>query len=93
MILSFRCKETEKIFKGQFSSKLPQTIQPIAKRKLDMIRMAHNETDLRVPPANRLEKLYGNLQGFYSIRINDQYRIVFRYEAGNAYDVYITDYH
>jgi proteic killer suppression protein len=93
MIISFSCKETEKIFQGLFSSKLPQNIQSVAKRKLDMIRMAHNENDLRVPPANKFEKLSGNLQGFYSIRINDQYRIVFKYDNGNAYDLYITDYH
>lgn len=93
MIKSFGCKETEKIFRGKFSKKLPQDIQPKAKRKLDMIHMASNEQDLRVPPSNHYEKLIGDLAGWYSIAINDQFRVIFRYENNIAYDVYIDDYH
>lgn len=86
-------KETELIWHGIKSLYLPHDIQNIARRKLRMIDAAVIIDDLRIPPANRLEKLKGNLEGFYSIRINDQYRIIFRFEVGDAYEVEITDYH
>lgn len=93
MIQSFRDKETEKIFRRQRSRKLPGDIQQIALRKLRMLNRALNITDLRVPPANRLEKLKGERKGQYSIRINNQWRICFRWQNGDAYDVEIVDYH
>ena len=92
MIKSFKDKETENIFDGVISTKYG-TIQSIAKRKLDMIHFASSEQDLRVPPANHYEHLKGNLKGYSSIRINNQYRIVFRFKNGNAENVYICDYH
>ena len=93
MILSFKCKETEKIFDGETSKKFPPEISKIGKRKLDILHSAFKEQDLFAPPANRFEKLKGNLKGFCSIRINEQYRIVFKFKDGNAENVYITDYH
>ncbi len=93
MIESFKCKETERIFNRQFSRKLPQDIQKIAFRKLRMLNRSSTLNDLKVPPANRLETLSGKRKGQYSIRINDQWRICFKWEKGNAYDVEITDYH
>ncbi|OGP26429.1 MAG: plasmid maintenance system killer [Deltaproteobacteria bacterium GWB2_42_7] len=75
------------------SRKLPGDIQQIALRKLRMINNAQNINDLRIPPANRLEKLSGNRAGQYSIRINDQWRICFIWKGGDAYNVEITDYH
>jgi len=93
MIKSFKCQETEKIFRGEFSKKIPQSIQGRAKIKLDMLYMATEVKDLISPPANKFEKLSGNLVGYCSIRINEQYRIVFKFENNNIYDVYITDYH
>ena len=93
MIRSFGSKETEKIWNGIKSTKLPGEIQNIARRKLRMINNSFNISDLRIPPSNRLEKLKGDLSGFYSIRINDQWRIVFKFTNGNAFDVEITDYH
>ena len=93
MILSFKSKETEKIWDGERSAKLPGEIQEIARRKLRMINNSQNIADLRVPPSNRLEKLEGKLAGHYSIRINDQWLIVFNWVSGNALDVEITDYH
>lgn len=93
MIQSFYDKETECIFHQQFSRKIPETIQRIALRKLIMINNAKDLNDLRVPPANRLEKLSGDRNRQYSIRINDQYRICFRFDQGDFYDVEITDYH
>lgn len=92
MIKSFKDKETGIIFDGK-SSKKYRTIQKIAKRKLDMIHFAFKEQDLFVPPANHFEHLKRNLKGYCSIRINDQYRIIFKFENGNAYEVYIADYH
>ena len=80
-------------FNQAFSRKLPQSIQSVALRKLIMIDNAGCLEDLRVPPANRLEKLDGNRKGQYSIRINDQYRICFRIEGNNIFDVEIVDYH
>ena len=93
MIHSFKSKETEKIFNRQRSRKLPQDIQQIALRKLRMLNRAMSIQDLRVPPANRLEKLSGDRIGQYSIRINDQWRICFKWSEADAYDVEITDYH
>ena len=93
MIISFRNKETEKIWNGIVSKKLPREIQEIARRKLRMINNSVDIADLRIPPANRLEKLKGDLKEFYSIRINNQWRIIFRWENGNAFEVEIVDYH
>ena len=93
MILSFKCKETEAIFDGKKSKKFSKVIISIGKRKLDMLEYAQSELDLRVPPSNYFKALQGNLKGWYSIRINQQFRIVFRYENGNAYEVHIIDYH
>ncbi|MBM4121006.1 MAG: type II toxin-antitoxin system RelE/ParE family toxin [Nitrospira sp.] len=93
MIRSFRSKETEKIFSLQRSSKLPQNIQQTALRKLRMLHRSMTLDDLRIPPANRLEKLHGDREGQWSIRINDQWRICFRWDAGDTYEVEIADYH
>ena len=93
MIKSFADKETEKIFNQEYSVKLPQSIQGVALRKLIMMNAANTIDDLRVPPANHLEKLIGNRKGQYSIRINKQYRIVFIFKDNNCYDVEIIDYH
>ena len=93
MIKSFNGKQTEKIWEGQVSKKLPFDIQNTARRKLRMINNAQNINDLRIPPANRLEKLSGNLKEFYSIRINKQWRIIFKWVDSNAFDVEILDYH
>lgn len=93
MIRTFADRETEKIFHQNVSKKLPYSIQKTALRKLIMIDSAETLQDLRVPPANRLEALKGNRKGQYSIRINDQYRICFRFNANGAEDVEITDYH
>lgn len=93
MIKSFSNKETEKIWNGIQSKKLPSEIQNVARRKLRMINNAQNITDLRIPPANHLEKLSGNLSGLYSIRINNQWRIIFNWENDNAYEVQIIYYH
>ena len=86
-------KETEKVYSRERSAKLPGDIQQIALRKLRMINNAQNIHDLRIPPANRLEKLGGDRTGQYSIRINDQWRICFIWKDNNAYNVEITDYH
>ncbi len=93
MIESFKCRETEKIFHRQFSKKLPHDIQKIAFRKLRMLNRSSAVQDLRIPPANKLEALSGNRKGQHSIRINDQWRICFKWQNGNAYDVEIVDYH
>ena len=93
MIQSFNDKETERIWNGVVSRKLPFEIQEIARRKLRMINNAQNINDLRIPPANRLEKLQGNLSEYYSIRINRQWRLIFIWTDGNALDVEIVDYH
>ena len=93
MIKSFADKETEKIYEQVFSRKLPQNIQRTALRKLIMIDNAGCLEDLRVPPANRLEALHGDREGQYSIRINDQYRICFRFDGRDCRDVEIVDYH
>lgn len=91
MIVSFRSKDTEKIWNGERVKKMPIEIQQIGRRKLRMINNSQNWTDLRIPPSNRLEKLYGS--DFFSIRINDQWRIVFRWVDNNAREVEIMDYH
>jgi toxin HigB-1 len=93
VIKSFRDAETEKIWRRIFSRKLPKDIQRIAKRKLDLIEAAGVLEDLRVPPGNRLESLAGSRKGQHSIRINDQWRICFRWKEGDAYEVEIVDYH
>ena len=93
MIKAFADRETEKIYNQTFSKKLPQSIQKMALRKLIMIDNAQSLEDLRIPPANHLEKLEGDRAGQYSIRINDQYRICFRPDGNNFYDVEIVDYH
>lgn len=93
MIKSFKCKETEKIFNGEKTRKLPPDIIKTAKRKLDMLHFAHSEIDLVVPPSNGFEYLKGVLCGYSSIRINDQFRIVFKFKDGNAEEVRIVDYH
>jgi len=93
MIKSFQDKETEKIFNRQISSKLPQDIQRIARRKLVIIDAAASLNDLRTPPGNRLEALKRDRKGQHSIRINDQWRICFKWRDGDAYDAEITDYH
>ncbi|MCG6170071.1 type II toxin-antitoxin system RelE/ParE family toxin [Leptospira sp. FAT2] len=93
MINSFKSKETEKIWNQEFSKKLPTQIQSLAYRKLVMIARSKQIEDLKIPPANHLEKLSGNMAGQHSIRINDQWRICFKWKDGNAYDVEIVDYH
>jgi len=93
MISSFGDKETNKIWNGERINGFSTEIQEIGRRKLRMLNNSQNLTDLRVPPSNRLEKLKGDLKEFYSIRINDQYRIVFKWKNGNAEDVKIVDYH
>jgi len=96
MIESFGDKATEDLFHGRKTRrtrKFPADLLRAALRKLDMINAAHRSEDLKVPPANRLEALKGELAGFHSIRINDQFRIVFRWSEGNASEVRIVDYH
>ena len=95
MIQSFKCKETEKIFNGRFSARLPQDIQRLAARKLDLIDAAGELDDLKSPPGNRLEALAGNRTGQYSIRINMQWRICFEWPGAQTgpSNVEIVDYH
>ena len=93
MIKSFGSKETEKVWEGIRSNKLPNEIQNVARRKLRMINNAQNVNDLRIPPSNHLEKLGGNLKDFHSIRINKQWRIIFIWESDHAFEVEIVDYH
>lgn len=93
MIKNFKDAETQKIYQRQRSRKLPSDIQQVALRKLRMINNSFSINDLRVPPANRLVKSSGNRAGQWSIRINDQWRICFRWEGSDAIDVEITDYH
>jgi proteic killer suppression protein len=93
MIISFGSKETEKVWLGERVSKWPTEIQSIGRRKLRMLNNSQNLADLRIPPSNRLEKLHGNLKDYYSIRINDQWRIIFKWDNGQASAVEITDYH
>ena len=93
MILSFGNNVALQIWEGKKSKELPNVIQEIARRKLRMLNNSIDIKDLMIPPSNRLEKLKGELKEFYSIRINDQWRIVFMWEKGNASDVKIIDYH
>ncbi len=93
MIKSFRCKETEKIFERQFVKKFSVDIQRLVYRKLVLLDSAERLDDLKVPPGNRLERLSGNRQGQHSIRVNEQWRICFKWSAGDVYEVEITDYH
>ena len=93
MFRSFGNTETLSIWNGTSSKKYPQNIQQVARRKLRMIDCSNDLNDLRIPPANHLEKLKGNLVGFYSIRINNQWRIIFKWKNGDAYEVEIIDYH
>lgn len=93
MIKSFKFRETEKIFNREYSLKLPSSIQRTALRKLWMIDAAQTINDLRTPPSNHLEQLKSNRRGQYSIRINEQWRICFKWHQGDAYEVEITDYH
>lgn len=93
MIKTFKCKETQKVYQREFSKKLPQDIQRAAYKKLLMIDASIDVSDLKIPPANRLEKLSGDREGQYSIRINKQYRICFIWDNGSAFDVEIVDYH
>jgi proteic killer suppression protein len=93
MIKTFGDKESDKIWNGIRSKKLPNEIQDLARRKLRMLNNAQDVNDLRIPPANRLEKLKGNLEDYYSIRINSQWRIIFQWLNNDCYDVEIVDYH
>jgi addiction module HigA family antidote len=93
MIKSFRDKESEKIFNRQLSGKLPQNIQTVARKKLVILDAALELDDLRIPPGNRLEALKGDRKGQHSIRINDQWRLCFKWSDGDAYEVEIADYH
>jgi len=93
MIVSFRSKETEKIWNGERVKKIPGEIQETGRRKLRMLNNSQNIADLKTPPSNKLEKLKGSLKDFYSIRINDQWRIIFKWNNGNASEVEILDYH
>jgi len=93
MIKDFASKETEKFYITGKLRKFPQTITKVALRKLDYLNAAKDLNDLKIPPGNRLELLKGEYKGKDSIRINDQYRIIFRFENSNAYNVEIIDYH
>ena len=93
MIKSFNSKETEKIWNGEFSKKLPNDIQLLARRKLRMLNNSSSLNDLSVPKSNRLERLLGDKQNQYSIRINDQWRICFIWDNGNCHKVEVIDYH
>jgi toxin HigB-1 len=93
MIISFGSSETENVWNGIRVKKLPLEIQNMGRRKLRMLNNSINLADLRIPPSNRLEKLSGKLKDFYSIRINDQWRIIFKWNTGNVFEVEIVDYH
>ena len=93
MIRDFAERETEKIWLGTSSKRLPANIQAVARRKLRMLNNAQTLDDLRVPPANRLEALKADRKGQHSIRVDDQWRICFRWKGGDAYGVEIVDYH
>lgn len=93
MLVSFGSKETKKIWNGVRSSKIPPEVQKVGRRKLRMINNSIDLNDLRIPPSNRLEKLSGNLKDYHSIRINNQWRIIFIWEAGHAHEIKIIDYH
>ena len=93
MIISFGSKDTKKILEGERVKGYSTELQEIGRRKLRMLNNSQNIMDLQVPPSNRLEKLKGNLKDYYSIRINEQWRIIFKWNNGNALDVEIADYH
>jgi len=93
MIVSFGSKETRKIWDGERIKGLTTDLQEIARRKLRMLNNSQNIMDLQIPPSNKLEKLKGNLKDYYSIRVNDQWRIIFKWNKGNASEVEILDYH
>jgi proteic killer suppression protein len=93
MIISFGSKDTEKIWKGIRIAKLPMEIQTVGRRKLRMINNSQNIQDLTIPPFNKLEKLKGQLKDYYSVRINDQWRIIFKWDNGSALEIEIIDYH
>ena len=93
MIISFGSKETKKIWNGEQIKKIPLEIQQIGRRKLRMLNNSQNIADLMIPPSNRLEKLSGKLKDYYSIRINDQWRIIFKWDNNHSYEVEIIDYH
>lgn len=93
MIRTFKDREAEKLYKRDFSKKLPSDLQRIAFRKLRMLNRAMTLNDLRTPPANRLEKLHGDREGEHSIRINDKWRICFVWHGTDAFKVEIVDYH
>lgn len=93
MIRSFRDKATQRVFSREGKSRLARGVRRAALRKLLILHAAEALDDLRVPPGNRLEKLVGDREGQYSIRINKQWRVCFRWEEGDAYDVEIADYH
>lgn len=93
MILSFGSKDTQKIWEGTRVRKPSVELQEIARRKLRMLNNSQDITDLRIPPSNKLEKLKGSLREYHSIRINDQWRIIFKWKNGNASEVKIIDYH
>jgi proteic killer suppression protein len=93
MIVSFGSKETDQIWHGSQVKKIPNEVQKVGRRKLRMLNNAQNLTDLKIPPSNKLERLKGKAKDFYSIRINDQWRIIFRWQNGHAYEVEIVDYH
>jgi proteic killer suppression protein len=96
MIITFLSEATRDIYDGKESKqarRIPQSIWKAAQRKLDMLNVAYSLNDLKSPPANRLEALRGNFKGKYSIRINDQYRIVFEFRDKNIYEAEIVDYH
>jgi len=93
MIKSFGSTITEKIWIGTRTTKIPIEIQHIGRRKLRMLNNSLSISDLRIPPSNRLEKLFGNRKDFHSIRINDQWRIIFKWQNGHSFEVEIIDYH
>ena len=93
MLTSLGNKDTQKIWEGERVKGLPTEVQEIARRKLRMLNNSQNLTDLMIPPSNRLEKLKGTLKNFYSIRVNDQWRIIFKWNNGNTDEVELIDYH
>lgn len=93
MIVSFGDKATQKIWEGEWVKGFSTHIQELARRKLRMLNNSHDINDLMIPPSNRLERLKGHLKDFYSIRVNDQWRLIFKWNNCNAFDVELIDYH
>jgi len=93
MIRSFACRETQRVFEDEVSRRLPMQIQRVARRKLLLLHQARALSDLRAPPGNRLEALQDDRRGQHSIRVNDQWRVCFRWRGEDAFDVEIVDYH